>query len=179
MKSGQGKIIILIFLTLLVLPGMCQAENSTKPGGIFANEDLFEGFVYFADDQKTGLKSVKMRFASTLNSHDLGREIIRSLVAGPSVSSLRPVWPAGTEINAFFIADDGKAYVDLSPGEGMVENMDTQSELLAIYSLVNSLTLNIPEIKKVKLLIQGNDALTLAGHIDLEYFYQTNMLIVK
>ncbi|MBT3387327.1 MAG: hypothetical protein HN417_05300 [Desulfobacula sp.] len=52
-------------------------------------------------------------------------------------------------------------------------------ELLAVYSLVNSLTLNISKIKMVKILIQGKDALTLAGHIDLECFYKTNMLMVK
>ncbi|MBU1696072.1 MAG: GerMN domain-containing protein, partial [Proteobacteria bacterium] len=92
---------------------------------------------------------------------------------------LEATWPKGTKINSFFITDDGKAYVDLSPEQGMMENMDTQSELLAIYSLVNSLTLNIPKIEMVKILIQGQDALTLAGHIDLEYFYKTNMLMVK
>lgn len=78
-----------------------------------------------------------------------------------------------------FITDDKKAYVDLNLTPQMMSNMDTQTEFLAIYSLVNSLTVNIPRIKMVKILIRGKDALTLAGHIDLEYFYQTNMLIVK
>ena len=155
------------------------AKNGMKKDRILAYENLFEGFVYYADKQKTGLKSVNIRFPSTLDSHQLGLEIIKALIAGPSLPCLEPTWPADAKINSFFITDDGKAYVDLDLKQEMMENMDTRSELLAIYSLVNSLTLNIPKIKMVKILIQGKDAVTLAGHIDLEYFYQTNMLIVK
>ncbi|MBU0464705.1 MAG: GerMN domain-containing protein [Proteobacteria bacterium] len=179
MKSRQRKIIIIIFLIIFALSGICVAENDVKEERISSNEDLFEGFVYYADKQKTYLKSVKEKFASNLDSHYLGLEIIKTLLKGPRLVHLEATWPKGTKINSFFITDDGKAYVDLSPEQGMMENMDTQSELLAIYSLVNSLTLNIPKIEMVKILIQGQDALTLAGHIDLEYFYKTNMLMVK
>jgi len=179
MKSKQKKLILFIFLTVFVLSGICVAENEAKEDGISSYEDLFEGFVYFADKQKTSLKSIKKKFASKLDSHNLGLEILKSLIKGPQLVHLEATWPRGTKINSFFITDDGKAYIDLSLEPGMMENMDTLSELLAIYSMVNSLTLNIPKIKMVKILIQGQDALTLAGHIDLEYFYKTNMLMVK
>ncbi|CCK79159.1 MULTISPECIES: GerMN domain-containing protein [Desulfobacula] len=181
MKSRQKRFILFVFLTGFLLSGVCVAQNGMEvdEDGILAYEDLFEGFVYYADQQKTGLKSVNIRFSSTLDSHQLGREIIKALIAGPSLPLLEPTWPRDAKINSFFITDDGKAYVDLYLEKEMIENMDTGSELLAIYSLVNSLTLNIPKIKMVKILIQGKDALTLAGHIDLEFFYQTNMMIVK
>lgn len=179
MKSSLGKIFFFIFLTFLLQSGLSIAENGVKEDETAAYEDLFEGFVFYADKQKAALKSVKIKFSSTLDSHSLGKEIIKALIAGPSLSSLEPVWPKDVKINSFFIADDEKAYVDLNLSREMMGNMDTQSELLAIYSMVNSLTLNIPRIKMVKILIQGKDALTLAGHIDLEYYYKTNMLIVK
>ncbi len=179
MKSKQKKLILFIFLTVFVLSGICVAENEAKEDRILYYEDLFEGFVYFADKQKISLKSIKKIFASNLDSHNLGLEILKSLIKGPQLVHLEATWPRGTKINSFFITDDDKAYIDLSLEQAMMENMDTQSELLAIYSMVNSLTLNIPKIKMVKILIQGQDALTLAGHIDLEYFYKTNMLMVK
>ncbi len=179
MKLRQGKIIFFIFLILFTGSDICAAENGVKNYQVSSYEDLFEGFVYYADKQKTALKSVKKKFASTLDSHYLGLEILATLLKGPQVSHLEATWPKGTKINSFFITDDGKAYIDLSPEPGMMENMDTMGELLAVYSLVNSLTLNISKIKMVKILIQGKDALTLAGHIDLECFYKTNMLMVK
>ena len=179
MKSTQGKIIFFIFLIIFTGSGLWAQENKDKDGLVSYSEGLFEGFVYYADKQKTALKSVKKKFASTLDSHSLGLEILASLIKGPQSGHLEATWPKGTIINSFFITDEGKAYIDLSPEPGMIEKMDTQGELLAIYSIVNSLTLNISKIKMVKLLIRGKDALTLAGHIDLEYFYKTNMLMVK
>ncbi|NOX33426.1 MAG: GerMN domain-containing protein [Deltaproteobacteria bacterium] len=179
MKSKQGKIIVFIFLVVSALPGICVAGKGIKQDHIAAFDGLFEGFVYYADNNKTALKSENKRFASTLDSHELGLEILKAVIAGPSLPHLESTWPKDTKINSFFITDDGKAYIDLEPDLEMKGNMDARSELLAIYSMVNSLTVNIAKIKMVKILIQGKDALTLAGHIDLEYFYKTNMLIVK
>ena len=178
MKFKQRVIIFFTFLTIFTLLGNSLADNGTKENQTAVFEDLFEGFVYYADKQKTGLKSVKKRFAGTLDSHELGMEILKTLIEGPQLVHLEAIWPKDTKINSFFISDDGKAYVDLNLEQSMIENMDTRSELLAIYSMVNSLTVNIPKIKMVKILIQDKNALTLAGHIDLECFYKTNMLIV-
>jgi len=178
MKFTQKKVFFFIFMTHFALLGTSFADNGVKENQLTAFENLFEGFVYYADKQKLSLKSVKKKFASTLDSHELAIEIIKTLIEGPSLSHLEATWPEDTKINAFFITDDGKAYIDLGLDPAMMEDMDTGTELLAIYSMVNSLTMNIAEIKMVKILIQGKDALTLAGHIDLEYFYKTNMLIV-
>jgi len=179
MKFKLRKIILSVFLIVFVVSGLCAAQTNATDEPILSDENLFEGFVYFADKQKTSLKSVKKKFASNLDSHYLGLEILKTLIEGTQLVHLESTWPKGTKINSFFITDDGKAYVDLNLEPGMVETMDTQSELLAIYSMVNSLTLNISKIQMVKILIQGEDAVTLAGHIDLEYFYKTNLLMVK
>jgi hypothetical protein len=45
------------------------------------------------------------------------------------------------------------------------------SETLAIYSVVNSITANVPSVKKVKFLIQGQEVDTLDGHVDLTEAY--------
>ncbi len=179
MEFRGEKIFFFICLILLLPHGICAADNPVKNGQTVEKKDLFEGFIYFADEQKIYLKSVKKNFPSSLDSHQMGQEIIRTLIEGPALPQLEATWPKDTKINSFFITNDGKAYIDLALNQKTIENMDTRSELLAIYSMVNSLTLNIPKIKMVKILVQGNDALTLAGHVDLEYFYKTNMLIVK
>jgi spore germination protein GerM len=140
---------------------------------------LFDGFLYFADPGKGVLKAMPKQFASNLNSHELGRDILEALMEGPPGSALDPTFPAGTKVRGLFILDDGRAWVDLGLREGRLDNMDTVSELLAIYSIVNSLTLNIPGVKQVKLLVNGSDVETLGGHVSLKYFYKTNMLIVK
>ncbi len=37
----------------------------------------------------------------------------------------------------------------------------------AVYSIVNSLTYNFKSVKRVSLLVEGNERETLGGHIDL------------
>jgi hypothetical protein len=42
-----------------------------------------------------------------------------------------------------------------------------ESESLAVYSIVNSITVNVRSVKRVKILIQGQEVDTLEGHADL------------
>ncbi len=157
-------------------------EGSPGQGSLYkgvVKAKLFDGFLYFADTGGDHLKAMPKRFPSNRNSHELGRDILEALMAGPSNSALLPTFPSDTRVTALFISEDGRAWVDLGIRDGRLKNMDTVSELLAIYSLVNSLTLNIPGVKQVKLLVNGSDVATLGGHVSLKYFYKTNMLIVK
>src|SRR5205085_914653 len=43
----------------------------------------------------------------------------------------------------------------------------SHDELLSVYSIVNSLTVNFPAIKRVQILVDDRPADTLAGHVDL------------
>ena len=40
-------------------------------------------------------------------------------------------------------------------------------ELLTVYSVVNTLTENLPAVTSVQLLVDGREPNTLAGHVDL------------
>jgi hypothetical protein len=68
-----------------------------------------------------------------------------------------------------FVTARGVAYVDLSKeiSEKPISGMD--SEMLAVFSLVNSITMNFPAIKRVQILVDGRIAETLAGHVDLSH----------
>ena len=43
----------------------------------------------------------------------------------------------------------------------------SMQELLTVYSLVNTLLVNLPTASAVQILIDGREADTLAGHVDL------------
>ncbi len=179
MRPSGKKVVFFVFLLLLVQVKTTVAQTDADVDITSADTPLIEGFIYFADVRQTALRSVKKRFAAGLTPHQLAVEIVRVLISGPAVAGLEPTWPKTAEVNALFITDDKRAIVDLRIPDMSTLNMDTRAELLAVYSLVNSLTVNIPEIETVRILINGDDADTLAGHIDLETDYKTNMLIVK
>lgn len=179
MGVRQLKIWMCLCCLLVALPLSGLAQHQTDPEKKINGQKLFEAFVYFTDAKGIWLKSEVVRFPFGMDDHQLGHEIIHTLIKGPAGSGLEPLWPKDARLNAFFISDHGKAFVDLDTPLHLPGLMDTRTELLTIYSLVNSLTVNIPKIKMVKILVQGEDAVTLAGHLDMEYFYKTNMLIVK
>lgn len=167
----------LLWLGLCVEPG-AKASGQDGYGGL-AEALPDQGFLYFADARGEYLKAVAKRFPAGLDPHGLGRNILEALAAGPPNPGLTPTLPAGTTIRAVFLGEEGKAWVDLGVQEGKLKQEDTLSELLTLYSIVNSLAVNLPGVDQVKLLINGDDTKNLGGHISLGHFYKTNMLIVK
>jgi spore germination protein GerM len=95
-----------------------------------------------------------------------GREIlIMQLQAAPSpnVSAI----PAGTTLRAFYVTERGDAFVDLSAEVSSKHPGGSFTELLTVYAIVNAVTSNLPTIQRVQILIDGKEAETLAGHVDL------------
>jgi hypothetical protein len=71
------------------------------------------------------------------------------------------------------------AYVDLDPWVGQGHPGGCQSELLTIFGLVNTLALNMTEVARVKILLGGEEAVTLAGHILLKHPFSADLLLVR
>ena len=61
------------------------------------------------------------------------------------------------------------AYVDLGGAFTSGQSGGSLDETLAVYSLVNALTVNLPGISAVQILVEGQQVDTLAGHLDLRY----------
>jgi hypothetical protein len=80
-------------------------------------------------------------------------------------------FPRGVEIREVFITSQGVAYVDLS--RELVANHPggSSAEELTVYSLSNTLIANFPAIKMVKILVEGREIPTIAGHLDLTIPY--------
>jgi hypothetical protein len=83
------------------------------------------------------------------------------------------------KLRGLFLDASGIAYVDLSPVQQNGVKASAWEEILAIYSMVNTLTQNFGEIKEVRFLLEGKEAQTLAGHIDLSRKFDKRMDLVK
>lgn len=98
------------------------------------------------------------------------RDVIKELIKGP-VTDLRltPVLPEEIKVRGVFLDSDGICYIDF--GREIQERFPggVWTEVLSLYSIVNTLTTNFPEIKGVKILVEGYGVETLAGHIDIRY----------
>lgn len=134
--------------------------------------------LYFADQKGAYLTAEDMVVARPDGTKALAIAIIEALVDGPQKALTRTI-PQGTALRAFHLVENGTAYVDLSKEIKENHPGGARSELMTIYSLVNSIVLNMPEVAAVKLLIDGQEEATLAGHIDLRYPFKANMLLIR
>ena len=134
--------------------------------------------VYFADKSQAYLSAEERVLTDTGDPNDLGRQIVTALLQGPRTDMMRTI-PGDTRLNALFITADGTGYVDLSEAAVEQHPGGSRCEILTIYSIVNSLVLNVGEIKTVKLLIAGSEARTLAGHVDIRFPFTADMLLIR
>jgi spore germination protein GerM len=97
---------------------------------------------------------------------DQARRLMEALVE-PIDKPLLQAIPADTKLRTLFITDTGDAYVDFSPELSTKHPGGSLSELLTVYAIVDTLTVNLPAIVRVQILVDGKEVDTLAGHVDL------------
>lgn len=134
--------------------------------------------LYFSDADHRHLTSEVRPLALPDSVVLRARKIIDALIEGPE-GPLTPTVPAGTKLMALHITQDGIAYLDFNRAISENHPGGTLSELLTIFSVVNTLAVNIPEIQAVKILIGGREAETLAGHIDIRFPFRPDMRMIQ
>ena len=134
--------------------------------------------LYFSDADHTGLVAETRKLTDSGDPAELGKRIVQALIDGPDGDGTRTL-PASAVVRDVFISDDGTAYVDFN--EKVTEDYPggVQMELISIYSVVDSLALNLEGVSAVKLLINGKESETLAGHMDLRFPYKANILLIQ
>jgi hypothetical protein len=73
----------------------------------------------------------------------------------------------GTRLRSLFLFENGLAVADFSNEMSRAHPGGVWGERASIYAVVNSLTFNFPSIRRVKILVGGREAETLAGHVSL------------
>jgi len=121
-----------------------------------------EVVLYFTDEEFTGLVPEK-RFIE--KSSNIFEAVLQELLRGPQFSSHFNPLPESTRLNGVF-TESGVVYVDLSREMKEGQSGGTTQELLSIFSVVDTLT-SLPDVKRIKILIDGKEESTLCGHIDI------------
>lgn len=88
-------------------------------------------------------------------------------------SSAHPLGP-GADVRNVYLVDPGLAVIDLNSSFSQGHRSGILVEELTVVSLVHTLAVNIPGITRVKILVDGKEQDTLAGHADLTRFYDVS-----
>ncbi len=97
---------------------------------------------------------------------DRVRNVAAAVLAGPP-SGLVTISPPGLRLRQVFVDGTGTAFVDLAFEKNTTGGLGASDERLALWAIVNSICFNFPEIKEVKILVGGDEAQTLFGHVDI------------
>jgi spore germination protein GerM len=174
--AGIGLLLVLV-MGPRELQHRTQVEQTVRPASMAPAQTKLV-HLYFSDKDNPFLMAENRVLKGPPEPEFFARSIIEALIRGPQQGLARTL-PATTAIRAIFVTHQGTCFVDLSSAVAENHPGGIQSELLTIYSIVNSLVLNVPQIKAVKILINGTEAMTLAGHIDLQIPIKANMLLIR
>jgi len=120
--------------------------------------------ILFFGDETTHLAREARDIETCQDKTSCLRSLLEELFRGP-VNNLTPVIPEWTTINQVQI-EDTTATIDLSKDFAESLPSGSSAEMLAVYAIVDTICTNIPEIQKVKITLDGNQASHLR-HLDL------------
>jgi spore germination protein GerM len=127
--------------------------------------------LYVANDDAGVLRPQPVRIQLPAGRQERAAEILRALVTLYLDKSSPHRLGAGSEIREVYLVDPGLAVIDLNAAFADNHRSGVLVEELTVVSLIQTLTANIPGITRVKILVEGNERDTLAGHADLSNFY--------
>lgn len=108
-----------------------------------------------------------------------GRQIVLAQLAAAATAPQLQAIPPGATLRSFYISERGDAFVDLGPEIVASHPGGSTAEQLTIYAIVNAVAANLPSVARVQILVNGKEADTLAGHVDIRRPLRRNDAIVE
>jgi hypothetical protein len=144
---------------------------SATPAG---PERKIKATLYYVSEDGLSLPGVQREIPFGDPIVEQARRIVEAQLAAAPPPYVSPV-PAGTSLRALFVGERGDAFVDLSGEVRGKHPGGALGELFTVYAVVNAITVNLPAIMRVQILIDGKEADTLAGHVDLRRPLRKNL----
>jgi len=169
-KGNGGKVFFLLILIGIGLVAFFhqQIYKSIKP--LFERRGVFvqkkEVILFFSDREGEYLVGEKRKILKKDDVKGEAKEMIVELIKGPE-GKLIPTLPPRTKLLALQINEAGLAKVNFNQTLSKDHPGGSSAEMMTVYSIVNSLSLSFPQIKRVQILIDGKPIETITGHLSL------------
>jgi len=129
--------------------------------------------LYVAHDDAGALRPMQVRIPLPAGRQERAAELLHALL-NLYLDKISPhPLGAGSEIRDVYMVEPGMAVIDLNAAFADGHRSGILVEELTVASLVQTLSANLPGIAKVKILVDGKNRDTLAGHADLSNPYES------
>lgn len=149
------------------------SERSVAPPASGPTEQVT---LWVAYDDVWALRPTPARIPLPAGRQERAQELLRALLSVYLDKSSPHPLGAGAEVRDIYLVDPGLAVIDLNAAFADSHRSGVLVEELTVASLVQTLAGNIPGITRVKLLVDGKERETLAGHADLSSFYDVSVM---
>lgn len=149
------------------------------PAPVSSGEPRVKAKMFWGSREQDGkLNPVTVELPLSSDPALRAKQVLNTLLAGPVDPESRTL-PPDAALLAFYLLPDGTAVADFSEAIGTSIPSGIQSEQLAVDSIARTLEANIPQAQRLKILIHGQEADTLAGHLDLTQTFPVNMKLLS
>jgi spore germination protein GerM len=157
-----------LVITLLAVAGCKEKPQPLSPNLAVANKVAPRIVLLYYEGPDMLLAPERRSVPLPENAAAALSVVIRELMKGSMNAAVPKLFPADTVIRGAYLLPDGTAFVDVGgPTLEAGWGAGSHTELMAVYSVVQTVMANFPEAKQVRLLVNGEPAETLAGHISL------------
>jgi hypothetical protein len=169
-RLRRDRLIIWAFLLVLLVFGGLLLRHflvvpAPPPPAAEAQRQLRTVTLYFAAADGSGLVAEGREIADCLVENDCLQGTVQALLDGP-IGSLTPVLPPHAVLRGIYVVggevqvDFDRALIDSHPG-------GSWGELLTVYALADTIAVNFPHLRQLRILVEGDAVETLRGHVDL------------
>jgi len=132
--------------------------------------------LYVAYDEPGTLRAQGARIPLPAGRQERAEGLLRALVdLYLDKSSPHPL-AAGSEVRNVYLVEPDLAVIDTSAAFADAHRSGVLVEELTVASLVETISANLPGIRRVKILVDGKSRDTLAGHADLSGFFDVTQM---
>lgn len=127
--------------------------------------------LFIAHDEDGTLRPESAQIPMPSGRQQRAEELLQALLSRYLEKNSTHALGPGSEVRSVFLVDPGVAVIDLNAAFADTHRSGVLVEELTVASLIHTITANIQGILRVKILVDGKDRDTLAGHADLSSYY--------
>jgi hypothetical protein len=184
---------VLAIALLLVLATLGWWWRAGRAGGRAGRRDAAAGEAGAAASERLafdlyfpasggGLHAERRELQVSQAPKDRIRKVLEAVLAGPAAAAAAPAaaaaaataaatlvrpFPPEVKLGGVELSADGTAFIDLRwPNHDDPPESGSTEEIQRVYSLVDSVALNVPQVTRVVLLWNGTQRITFSGHLD-------------
>jgi hypothetical protein len=130
--------------------------------------------LYLADDDQAGLVTRSASIALPKDPQSRGRQLLHALIVEYLKPDSHHTLGSGADVTDVLLINNTTAVVNVNAAFADTHRSGVLVEELTLASIAQTLAANISGVAKLKIVVDGKERETLAGHADLMNLYDVN-----